>query len=91
MTYDKSQFEDLENLKKPIVITLPNASFVTVLQHGTVRLNSNLTLSCVLYIPSFVCNLISICQLTRDLYCHVICSSDVFFPGQTQEEEDWYG
>lgn len=79
MTYDRSHFEGLKNLKRLIVITLPNGFNVKVLQHGSVNLTSSITLSRVLYIPSFKCNVISIPKLIKDLNCYVIYSSDLCF------------
>ena len=53
-------------------VTLANDSVTTVSSLGTANLNPNLSLSSVLYIPSFTFNLLSISKLTKLLNCAAI-------------------
>ena len=69
-----SNFKSLTNvcrLVTPIYITIPNGHNALVEKLGMSLLHCNLILRNVLYIPTFMCNLISIRQLTRDENCTI--------------------
>ena len=55
----------------PIPVSMPNSTIVFASKRGSVRLNDNLVLYDVLYVPSLNNNLIYIAQLIEDLCCSV--------------------
>lgn len=65
-------FDFIEPLSSCINVKLPDGSFVVVKHSGNVKINSHITLSDVLYIPSFKHNLLSVSKLllTHDLLAH---------------------
>jgi len=63
MSYDLDLFDKLEALSKPVFITLPDGSIKKVTLEGNVKLNDNLPLSTVLYVPEFKFNLLSVTKL----------------------------
>ncbi|XP_075074713.1 uncharacterized protein LOC142162278 [Nicotiana tabacum] len=66
MTSDKSLLTNIANLPILILVTLPNGYKVKVTSIGTVHTNSLVTLSKVLYLPTFKYNLISVYKLILD-------------------------
>ena len=52
-----------------ISVRLPNGDMAKVTHVGTVQVSPTLLLENVLCIPSFSCNLISICKLTHTSSC----------------------
>lgn len=64
-------FSSLTSIE-PIVLSLPNGHFVTVMQSGTVTISATLILYGVFYVPSFSLNLISVSSLTSNLSCSII-------------------
>lgn len=65
-----SLFKDLVPLQNAF-ITLPNSHQVAIHSIGTIKLTPTLTLSYVLYVPSFSYNLLSISSLTSFGVCSV--------------------
>ncbi|OIT32391.1 hypothetical protein A4A49_62029, partial [Nicotiana attenuata] len=63
MTSDKNLLTNITDLPIPILVTLPNGYKVKVASTGTVHINSLVTLSKVLYLPTFKYNLISVYKL----------------------------
>ena len=59
----------------PIMVKLPNGHHVHATHSGTVHLSASITLTDVLYIPSFTFNLISISKLVSSANCKLIFSS----------------
>lgn len=49
----------------PILITLPNGQTMEVTQCGSVTINSDITLTNMLYIPTFSYNLLSVSILAK--------------------------
>ncbi|XP_010526680.1 PREDICTED: uncharacterized protein LOC104804180 isoform X2 [Tarenaya hassleriana] len=63
----------------PVVsVSLPNGSSLKVTQAGTVLLSSSITLSSVLFIPTFHYNLLSVSCLTQQTSCSVHFFRDSF-------------
>ena len=60
MTYDKTYLTNIKTLPYSFLISLPNGYKVEVTQVGDACLNLVLTLSKVLFVPSFKFNLISV-------------------------------
>ena len=54
------------------VVKLPNGTSLPISHVGEVKLSSDITLRNVLYIPNFMCNLLSVSKLTFDLSYVVI-------------------
>ena len=61
----------------PCPMGLPNGANVVATQKGSVRLSDLITLTNILYVPSFSCNLLSISQLTHALSCTVQFTSSM--------------
>ena len=59
-----------------ITINLPNNQFTVATLIGDVQLTDDLALKNVLYVPSFQYILLSISNLTKRSYCHVLFSAD---------------
>ena len=72
MTGTSGLLSNLEQYSSLPNVTLANDSVTTVSSLGTANLNPNLSLSSVLYIPSFTFNLLSISKLTKLLNCVAI-------------------
>nr|XP_016455695.1 PREDICTED: uncharacterized protein LOC107779728 [Nicotiana tabacum] len=66
MTSNKNLLTNITDLPIPILVTLPNGYKVKVTFIGTVHINSIITLSKVLYLPTFKYNLISVYKLILD-------------------------
>ncbi|KAG7543853.1 Reverse transcriptase RNA-dependent DNA polymerase [Arabidopsis thaliana x Arabidopsis arenosa] len=64
VSYDKNLFESLSDGLSSAV-TLPTGSNVNIAGIGVIKLNAQITLTNVLYIPEFRLNLLSVSQLTR--------------------------
>lgn len=62
---------DLHKCIQPIIVHLPNGHTTKVTLTGSVKINPNLTLKNVLYIPSFTYNLISISRITNTTHSSV--------------------
>ncbi|GKE56300.1 hypothetical protein Tco_1495485, partial [Tanacetum coccineum] len=59
----------------PIHVTLPNGQSIKVKIYGKVRINNDITLTNVFYIPSFAYNLLSVSQLTKSMPVTAIFTS----------------
>lgn len=59
---------------KPITVHLPNGHTTTVTTIGSMKIKPNLTLTGVLYIPTFTYNLISVSKLTNSTHSSVTFS-----------------
>ena len=70
MTVDLKQLTKLHDIH-PIFVKMPNGQSSVARKQGMVKLNSNITLHDVLFVPGLTCNLISIVQLINDLVCIV--------------------
>ena len=64
---------------KDSFITIPDGTKVQVTHIGTVKVNDDLTLHKVLYVPQFQFRLISVNKLCADLKCNIIFSDDQCF------------
>lgn len=62
----------------PISVQLPNKTFVSVSKRGTVKLNEELTLFDVLFVPSFQFNIVSLSRLTSCLPCNIIFAHNFY-------------
>ena len=67
MTYEKSTLTNIKTLPYPFLISLPNGYKIKVTQIGDACLNLALTLSKVLFVPSFKFNLTSVHCLVLQL------------------------
>lgn len=67
MTFNKNHLVNVITLPYPMLFSLPNEYRVKVTELGIVNLTSKITLSGVLYAPSFKYNLISINSLVDHL------------------------
>lgn len=56
-------------------VKIPNGESIPVKNIGNARLPNGLDIKCVLNVPNFKCNLLSVSRLTRDLNCSL-----TFFP-----------
>ncbi|KAK9758022.1 hypothetical protein RND81_01G201300 [Saponaria officinalis] len=65
MCANKSLFSRLACIPNPYTISLPNGQIVTIDSVGIVPINSDITLSDVLYVPCFKFNLLSVAKLAR--------------------------
>jgi len=75
VSYDRNLFESLsDGLTNEV--TLPTGSNVKIAGNGVIKLNSNLTLKNVLYIPEFRLNLLSVSQQTKDIKCKIYFDED---------------
>lgn len=74
-------------LDKPTVIYLPDGSSRSVAYVGMAKINKNLMLTGVLYVPGFTSNLISVSQLikTTDLKCVFHPTHCLFQTAKTDE------
>ena len=70
MTGNISFLYNVSNLP-PIPVKLPNGIEVMATKHRMVGLSPNVILRYVLFIPRMTCNLVSIRQLIRELFCTV--------------------
>ncbi|XP_019164261.1 PREDICTED: uncharacterized protein LOC109160421 [Ipomoea nil] len=59
-----------------ISVKLPNGEIVSVTHIGQIRLNQNILLTNVLYIPSFTFNIISASKLTKQSGCRLVLEAD---------------
>ncbi|WVZ06453.1 hypothetical protein V8G54_019799, partial [Vigna mungo] len=75
VSYSFQFFTSYHNID-PITVKLPNGHHVTATHSGTVQFSSNLTLTYVLYIPSFSINLIFISRLVSTVPCQLIFTAD---------------
>lgn len=87
VAYDHNLFISLDTTVVSSV-NLPTGSFVKINGVGTIRVNKDILLDNVLFIPEFRLNLISISSLTTDLNTRVIfdhssCEIQVFTKGLT--------
>lgn len=64
--YNPNLLTNIYQLKKPIKIHLPDGTSRLVNYGGVARLNNDITLTCVLFVPEFTHNLISIAQLIQE-------------------------
>lgn len=65
------QMHTTYKLDKRIEVRLPDGSTIGVVSGGTVKLNEDIVLMNVLYIPDFTHNLLSMAQLIHD--CGINC------------------
>jgi len=75
MCFDSKIFLELNTLKTPVFVDLPNSHRVKVTQVGCVPLDTKLILKDVLFVPCFKYNLISVYKLCKQLSCLLIFSS----------------
>ena len=63
--------EKLKDLRKisACPVGLPNGSHVLATEEGTIKLDNDLVLSNVLYVPGLACNLISVSQIIDESDC----------------------
>jgi hypothetical protein len=66
---------DIFTCNPPIHITLPNGQTVAVTTCGKVKINKDITLTNVFYIPSFAYNLLSVSKLTQQMPVTAIFTS----------------
>ncbi|KAL2929715.1 Retrovirus-related Pol polyprotein from transposon TNT 1-94 [Bienertia sinuspersici] len=71
MCGDKEKLVDLENMTSDAKIDLPNGNKASVTHKGTVKLNNDLVLRNVMYVPSFNHNLVSVQRLIKENDCEV--------------------
>nr|KYP74880.1 Copia protein [Cajanus cajan] len=76
MTSIYSQLDEVQDFSIPLRITVPTGDVVLVHKKGTIKLNENIKLYDVLFIPEFRYNLISIHKITNELNCVVTYSVD---------------
>ena len=62
----------MTTLTHPILVNLPNGHQIKVDTVGSLKLTPNLTLTGVLYIPTFTYNLISIRKLTATTHSSIV-------------------
>jgi len=87
MSYDLDLFDSLEALPKPVFITLPDGSVKNVTLGGNVKLDNNITLSKVLYVPEFKFNLLSVTKLlTQQNLCLYIYPTECLFQDLTTKQ-----
>lgn len=72
LTYELSILKNVQWLKKPIYMCLPDGSTIKVTKFGQTKLSDDIFLAKVLYSILLRCNLISIQRLTRETKCYVI-------------------
>ena len=60
------------NLNGSVKVALPNGERVDVKLTGETKINEQISLKNVLYLPDFNCNLVSISKLARELNCSVV-------------------
>ena len=77
MTPNSHVFTTYQPLKTTKQICIANGKTVPIIGHGSVYLSPNITLNHVLHVPQLSDNLLSISQLTRNLHCHAVFSSNV--------------
>lgn len=66
-----SLIRGVTKIEKSLYVIIPTGNTLLVEMMGTIDLSKDITLQNVLLVPKFDCNLILICQLTRDLNCFV--------------------
>lgn len=76
MCCDLDMFDSFAPISSLKPVHLPNDTITKVTHIGDIALNSKITLSNVLYIPSFKCNLLSVSTLARISNISVIFFSD---------------
>ncbi|KAG6707047.1 hypothetical protein I3842_06G011600 [Carya illinoinensis] len=80
MSHCRSLFLDLREPPMAWQVRLPTGETIAVEGVGSIPLSKTLTLSNVLFVPTFHYNLLSIPQITSHLSCVVtFSSSNVFF------------
>ncbi|PKI66163.1 hypothetical protein CRG98_013416 [Punica granatum] len=65
------------SLRGDSTVLIPNEKSVQATHAGSVHLGGNFTLSNVLLVPEFNCNLISVAGPSEEMNCHIIFSSDL--------------
>ncbi|CAN1303393.1 Retrovirus-related Pol polyprotein from transposon RE2 [Linum perenne] len=76
MTGSKELLDDYQCYPKKAGVRIADGSLSPVEGIGRVRITNEIELFRVLFVPALHCNLISISQLTRDLNCKAVFSSD---------------
>ncbi|CAN1852228.1 Retrovirus-related Pol polyprotein from transposon RE2, partial [Linum perenne] len=76
MTVSKELLDDYQCYPKKAGVRIADGILSPVEGIGRVRLTDGIELFHVLFVPTLHCNLISISQITRDLNCKVVFSSD---------------
>ncbi|XP_074336065.1 uncharacterized protein LOC141673233 [Apium graveolens] len=77
MCFDLDMFDELNILQGSLnVITIPNGKQVVITRSGTIKLNNDLILRIVLFVPDFKYNLISIPKLCKDHKCTIVFNDD---------------
>ena len=70
MTGNLSFIQEVQHIS-PISIRLPSDALGFAGKEGSVKLNTQIKLNNVLYVPSLTCNLIFIAKLCKKLNCSV--------------------
>ena len=78
MVYSVSQLTSITSIVQTFVY-LPNGEQALVIHIGIVQISATLTLTGVLYVPSFSFNLISVSQLTKSHFCCLIFLANCCF------------
>ena len=74
-----SSFESFDDTNLATSVVLATGHNVSISKIGTVRLTSHLVLHRVLFVPSFIYNMISMSSLTKSIPCSLIFSVDHYF------------
>ncbi|KAL5571608.1 hypothetical protein UlMin_021205 [Ulmus minor] len=74
--HDLSLFDSFDNNYVSTFVLLPTGHTATISKIGSVRLSPSLVLSKVLYVPSFIFNLLSVSSLTKSLSCSLFFHDD---------------
>ena len=74
MNFDIHALHDLILLERPILVSLSNGYKVQVTHHGKLRIDNGLILDCVLLVPNFKYNLMSVKRVASQLHCQVVFS-----------------
>ena len=83
--FDSTCFSSFNNTPNPNKVTLPDGTTVHIAKTGTVIINSEITLTNVLYVPQFRFNLISVSALLNSCCTNVLFTTNqCFLQGSSQ-------
>lgn len=92
ITSNLSSLNNVQSLHQPCPIKLLNGDVVYITHTGKLHISPDISLSNVLYVPSFKFNLLSISKLTTTLnYVAIFFFYLLCFLGPINEEADWNG